>query len=111
MIHRALKPHVHRAIDNFIDEAIDDWSEGQEKKEFVADRLKESNWQMLETIHDILEPFHAMTKELKGNIGNSRMNGAIFDVLPYMNFLLQQLESAKKIYKNSPILSSCINLA
>jgi hypothetical protein len=38
------------------------------------------------------------------------MNGAIFDVLPYMDFLLQQLEMAKETYLDSPMLASCINL-
>jgi hypothetical protein len=52
-----------------------------------------------------------MTKELQGNIGENRMNGAIFDVLLCMDFLLQQLETAKETYTDSPILASCINLA
>ena len=65
---------------------------------------------MLENLHEILAPFHTMTKELQGNIGKTRMNGAIFDVLPCMDFLLQQLETAKEIYTESPILASCINL-
>jgi len=31
-----------------------------------------------------LGPFHLMTQELQRNIGDSQMNGAIFDVLPCM---------------------------
>jgi len=111
MINRALKPQVRRAIDKFIDSAIEELSTKQEREDLEADRLEEADWSMLENIHEILAPFHTMTKELQGNIGETQMNGAIFDVLPCMDFLLQQLETVKEIYTESPILASCINLA
>jgi len=111
MIHRALKPQVRRAIGKFMDSAIEEYSTGHEREELEADRLEEADWAMLEMVHEILEPFHSMTQELQGNIGDNRMNGAIFDVLPCMDFLLQQLETAKETYLDSPILASCINLA
>jgi hypothetical protein len=39
------------------------------------------------------------------------MNGAIFDVLSCMDFLLQQLKTAKEQHMDWSILASCINLA
>jgi hypothetical protein len=98
MIHRALKPQVRRAIDKFMDSIIDEYSTGKEREDLEADPLEEVDWNMLEMIHEILELFHAMTKELQGNMGDSRMNGAIFDVLPCMDYLLQRLETAKQTY-------------
>lgn len=111
MIDRALQPQVHCAIDKFIDSAIEESSTGSEREDLEADRLEKADWNTLQDIHQILAPFRAMTKELQGNMRDTRMNGAIFDVLPCMDFLLQQLETAKQQHMALPILASCINLA
>jgi hypothetical protein len=89
MIDRALQPQVHRAIDKFIDSAIEESSTESEKEDLEADRLEEADWNTLQDIHQTLAPFRAMTKELQGNMRDTRMNGAIFDVLPCIDFLLQ----------------------
>jgi hypothetical protein len=111
MIDRALQPQVHHAIDKFIDSAIEESSTQSEREDLEADRLEEADWNTLQDIHQILAPFHSMTKELQGNMMDTWMNGAIFDVLPCMDFLLQQLETAKEQHMHSPVLASCINLA
>jgi len=111
MIDRALQPQVHCAIDKFIDSAIEEFSTESERKDLKADWLKEADWNTLQDIHQILVPFRAMTKELQRNMRDTRMNGAIFDVLPCMDFLLQQLETTKQQRIASPILASSINLA
>jgi hypothetical protein len=49
--------------------------------------------------------------ELQGNMNDQHRNGAIFDVLPSFDFLIQHLEDAKLKYTYSPALTSCINLA
>jgi len=49
--------------------------------------------------------------ELQGDLEDERMNGAIFDVLPSLDFLLQHLEDAKKKYTGKSIIATCVNLA
>jgi hypothetical protein len=51
MIDRALKPQVRRAIDKFIDSAIEESSMKQEWEDLEADRLEEADWSILENLH------------------------------------------------------------
>jgi len=112
MIRRALKPQVRKALNRYMDDVIDECGLTRERLELEYDKLEDCDWKMLEQLDEILEPFHDMTKELQGNIGGTRMNGAIYDVLPCMDFLLERLETAKKQYidPDNP-LTTCINLA
>ena len=43
---------------------------------------------------NILEPFHRCTLELEGHQGN----GALYDLLPTMDYLLEHLETSKTLY-------------
>jgi hypothetical protein len=49
--------------------------------------------------------------ELQGDLSDGRMNGAIFDVLPSFDYLLQHLEEAKKKLTGKSTIATCINLA
>jgi len=48
----------------------------------------------LQTIAQILEPFHRLSRELEGN----RSSGYLYDVFPAMDQLLSHLEEAKKMH-------------
>ena len=48
-----------------------------------------TDWEELATLKELLEPFYYMTKDLQGNMNDDRMCGAIFDVLPEMDMLLE----------------------
>jgi hAT family C-terminal dimerisation region len=114
MIERALE--LRTAIDTFIVASINDRSiqyQNKQKSDTVAlDKLSSTDWKELEEMCELLRPFKYITKDMEGNIGDSRMNGAICDVLPAMDFLLQHLEEAKKKYVSTKsTLSTCINLA
>jgi hypothetical protein len=108
MIERALE--LRDAIDKFIVAAMADRSSSSEHR-LDQDQLSNQDWNELEVLHKLLAPFKELTIEMQGNIRGRRMNGAIFDVLPAMDMLLNKLEDAKLTYQavNSPF-SSCINL-
>jgi hypothetical protein len=52
------------------------------------DQLTPVDWDDLETLMKLLDPFKEVTMDLQGNIRGEKMNGAIFDVLPAMDMLL-----------------------
>jgi hypothetical protein len=111
MIKRALE--LRGAIDQFIVAAIADQGPSTPAGERLDhDQLTPVDWDDLETLMKLLDPFKEVTMDLQGNIRGEKMNGAIFDVLPAMDMLLQQLEVAKTAYQRqkSPF-ATCINLA
>jgi hypothetical protein len=111
MIKRALE--LRGAIDQFIVAAIADQGPSTPGGERLDnDQLTPADWEDLETLMKLLDPFKEVTMDLQGNIRGEKMNGAIFDVLPAMDMLLQQLEVAKTTYQSqkSPF-ATCINLA
>jgi len=55
------------------------------------DQLDIDDWAELQDIVNIVEPFHRCTLELEGHRGN----GALYDLLPTMDYLLEHLETAK----------------
>jgi hypothetical protein len=111
MIERALQ--LRGAIDQFIVAAIADQGPSTPVGERLDhDQLSAADWDDLETLMKLLNPFKEVTMDLQGNIRGEKMNGAVFDVLPAMDMLLQQLEVAKTAYqqRKSPF-ATCINLA
>ena len=58
------------------------------------DQLTIEDWKDLQDIVNVLEPFHRCSLELEGHRGN----GALYDLLPTMDYLLDHLESTKSIY-------------
>ena len=112
MIQLALQ--LQEAIDRYIVAAM---AESRKSKSKAAERLKADllhapDWDELKVLYNLLSPFKELTIELQGNIVGARMNGAIFDVLPAMDMLLNTLEDAKLAYKaQKSHFASCINLA
>ena len=88
---------------------------GETKKEhreqLAVDQLKSIDWMELEELHALLKPFKSITMELQGDLSDERMNGAIFDVLPSFDYLLQYLEDAKKKFTGKSTIVTSINLA
>jgi len=111
MIDRALL--LQKALDTFIVAAIGDRRlTPKERHQLEADRLTTADWKDLHTLHELLQPFEMLTKEMQGNIGDDTMNGAIFDVLPAMDMLLKRLEDAKIEFTTSKsAFATCVNLA
>lgn len=61
------------------------------------DQLCIDDWKELQDIIVILEPFHRCTFELEGH----RENGALYDMLPTIDYLLEHLELAKSLFAAS----------
>ena len=61
------------------------------------DQLDMDDWKELQDIIVILESFHRCTLELEGHRGN----GALYDMLPTIDYLLEHLESAKLLFATS----------
>ena len=112
MIQRALQ--LQEAIDRYIVAAMAESRKSKSKaaERLEADQLHPPDWDELKVLYNLLSPFKELTIELQGNIVGARMNGAIFDVLPAMDMLLNTLEDAKLAYKaQKSHFASCINLA
>ena len=56
------------------------------------DQLSIEDWKELGDLVAILEPFHRLTLTLEGH----RSNGALYDLLPCMDTLLDHLEDASR---------------
>lgn len=67
------------------------------------DVLSEKDWQDLQKLQDFLLFFHDATTGTEGR------NATIDRVLPTMDFLLEQFETAKEKYANDLFMSPCCN--
>ena len=67
------------------------------------DLLSEKDWQDLQKLQDFLLFFHNATLATEGH------NATIDRVLPTMDFLLEQFETAKSMYTNDPFMSPYCN--
>ena len=103
MLQRALKLRPRLSL--FIDEAI-------EKDLNPADSISKDDWTTLQTVHDLLKPFWKLTLRLQGQASNCKY-GAIWEVLPAMEFLINHLEASSKIYthRKAKHIHICINNA
>jgi hypothetical protein len=101
------------AVDKFIVSAINDSTVPQKDKDQLdVDCLTEQDSAELKDLHALLEPFYWLSKGLQGNIANERMCGAILDVLPAVDVILERLEDAKrKLTDYNSLLATCINMA
>ena len=98
MIYRALK--LRPQIRTFCLMNIDD---------LETDTLSSNEWDVLEEIESILEPFHMVTKRLEGN-NKEGHHGSIWEALPAVELLLRHLETLKEVHTTGYI-AICVNLA
>ena len=100
-IQRAL--HLRDAFELFVARHLRDG--------LVDDQLSIEDWNELQELVTILEPFYRLTSSLEGH----RSNGSLYDLLPCMDTLLEHLENASRKYQfTNPIpqhLLTSIDLA
>ena len=88
MIKHALE--LWSTIDQFIVTAIVDQGPSTSAGEHLNhDQLIAVDWDNLEILMKLLDLFKEVTMDLQGNIHSQKMNGAVFDVLPAIDMLLQ----------------------
>lgn len=76
----------------------------------ATDTLSPTEWNKLQTVELILQPFQKVTKRLEGNAVDSH-HGSIWEALPAVELLLKHLERQKEEYWDNNQLSISINLA
>ena len=106
MLEWALKLHVW--IDSFIHEHTDVGGYSLS----AADILSKEEWQTLQTIRDLMFPFWLLTLKLQGNAPGGS-NGAVWEILPAMEVLINRFEDASKIHtpRKSKFINASINNA
>jgi hypothetical protein len=63
------------------------------------DVLTVEDWATLAQIHEVLQPFRVLTKQLEGR-AKEHHHGSVWEVLPAIELLLSHIESLKAIYTN-----------
>src|SRR5438270_3298144 len=91
MLERAFKLYTY--IEIYVQRQIDT----DNKSTLVNDHLTTDEWIQLEQLMKLLAPFKEFTKALEGD-GYDGMYRLLWQVLPAMDTLLQQLEDAKIQY-------------
>src|SRR4051794_4917405 len=106
MLERALR--LRQRLSLFIDEAIKKDNSPLDP----ADSISRDDWVILQTVYNLLKPFWKLTIRLQGQASNCKFR-AVWEVLPAMEFLINHLEAASKIYthRKAKHLYSCINNA
>lgn len=106
MLERALKLRTQLSL--FISEAVD----RDNGPLNPADSISKDDWTILQIVHDLLKPFWKLTLRLQGQAINCKY-GAIWEVLPAMEVLMNHLEAASKTYtlRKAKYLHICINNA
>src|SRR5207248_1410441 len=104
MLQRVLKLRQYLVV--FIDEAVDK----ENSPLNPVDAISKDDWTTLQIMHDLLKPFWKLTLRLQGS--NCKY-GAIWEVLPAMEVLINHLEAASKIYthRKAKHIHTCINNA
>ena len=96
-IKRAL--HLGDPIDLFIARHL--------REGLVEDQLTTEDWKELADIVTILEPFHRLTLTLEGH----RTNGALYDLIPCMDTVLDHLEDASRKFIHSNFASKHLTMS
>src|SRR5437667_3728777 len=84
----------------------------QSNHSYMADILTSDDWDILTHMLALLKPFKQQTLRLEGD-AREGSKGAVWEILPAMDILLEHLESAKVEYEFSEHmhLKACINNA
>lgn len=68
--------------------------------ELGDDALAVEDWTVLAQIHEVLQPFRVMTKQLEGR-AKEHHHGSVWEVLPTIELLLSHIEGLKAVYTDS----------
>ena len=112
MIHDGLK--LRDAIDIFL--GVLAAQQPLKCDEILSHQLTVVEWDELQKIHDLLSPLKEVSSLMEGNIiglNGYHGNGALYDVLPAFDHLLNHLERAKTelMKREDSHLATCVNLA
>ena len=114
MIQDALK--LRDAIDIFLGVLAAQARDPREREKILRHQLTAAEWDELSTIGNLLAPLKEVSSMMEGNITGSagyHGNGALSDVLPGFDLLLDHLERSKEMLMGvgDTHLATCVNLA
>ena len=69
------------------------------EQSLADDRLLEDDWEQIKYLLKLLKPFRDLTLRLEGK-GKTGSRGAVWEILPAIDLLLEHLEAAKAEYKH-----------
>jgi hypothetical protein len=72
------------------------------------DVLTVEDWAILSQIHEVLQPFRVLTKQLEGR-AKEHHHGSVWEVLPAIELLLSHIEGLKAIYTDKFMKASINN--
>ena len=95
MLNVNIKSPVREAIQKFV--------QRHSQEPIAEDMLSEEDWQILEHIHEFLDPLASTTLSLEG------ASSTLDQVLPAMDFILYHYEEYKARYQGNGIMEAMIN--
>ena len=94
---------IKKAITSPVYEAIQAYVERHKTEGVGGDALSDEDWQALRDIHDFLDKLAQTALALESSVST------LDCVLPAMDFILEQFEQMKEIYKHDKTLASMCN--
>ena len=98
-LHRGLK--LKRRLRIYIDD---------NRADFKDDCIDSEDWDPLQEISDAQQPFHEAAMRTQGNAGNGHY-GAVWEVLPIIETLLDVMEQGRLRYKSTDRKASTMEVA
>jgi len=94
---------IQKAITSPVYEAIQAYVERHKSEAVGEDKLSDSDWTTLRNIHEFLDQLAQTTLALESSVST------LDNVLPAMDFILEQFEQAKEAYKHDKTMASMFN--
>ena len=91
------------AIKDPVFSGIKDYFESYAGDDIALDELSDSDWEVLHKVWDFLDDLNATLTALEGN------TATLEKVLPSMDYILEQFEKLKEVYKDDPIMAPMVN--
>lgn len=94
---------IKRAITSPVFEAIQLYVDRHKSENIGGDKLSDEDWNTLRDIHEFLDKLAQVTLALETSVST------LDHVLPAMDYILEQFEQMKDIYKNDKTMASMVN--
>lgn len=94
---------IKKAITSPIYEALNAYVQRHKSEGVGEDELSEDNWMILRIIHDVLDQVAQTTLALESSVST------LDNVLPAMDFILEQFEHHKELHKHDKTMASMFN--
>ncbi len=94
---------IKRAITSPVFEAIKSYVERYKSELIREDKLSDEDWKTLRNIYDFLDQLAQATLAMESS------TATLDNVLPAMDFILEQFEQMKDLYREDKTIASMLN--